>query len=183
MAGGCRIMARRSACCSAMKAESASARTRLRPPPAQAARACLKRLAGKTGRVLHRGASGRGRLPLSALADLVGLSPYHFARAFKRSFGVPPHRYHIGRRIERAKVFAGRTVGDGRRVGGGLCGNKFVFGGFPARHRRVTARIPSHSAGLTHSGKEKAKRPAAAFQGKRPQVVERHSGCYPVAWP
>ena len=38
------------------------------------------------------------------LAGLVDLSPYHFARAFKRSFGVPPHRYHVGRRIERAKA-------------------------------------------------------------------------------
>jgi AraC family transcriptional regulator len=40
---------------------------------------------------------------LSELAALVELSPYHFARAFKQSFGVPPHRYHTGRRIERAK--------------------------------------------------------------------------------
>jgi AraC family transcriptional regulator len=40
---------------------------------------------------------------LSDLAALVDLSPYHFARAFKQSFGVPPHRYHVGRRIERAK--------------------------------------------------------------------------------
>ncbi len=52
-------------------------------------------------------------LPLSALADLVGLSSFHFARAFKRSFGVPPHRYHTGRRIERAKVLlAERSVTD-----------------------------------------------------------------------
>ena len=43
-------------------------------------------------------------LRLSALADLVGLSPYHFARAFKQSFGLPPHRYHLSRRIERAKT-------------------------------------------------------------------------------
>jgi AraC family transcriptional regulator len=31
------------------------------------------------------------------------LSPYHFSRSFKRSFGLPPHRYHANRRIERAK--------------------------------------------------------------------------------
>jgi AraC-like DNA-binding protein len=41
---------------------------------------------------------------LSALAGLVDLSPYHFTRAFKQSFGAPPHRYHVGRRIERAKT-------------------------------------------------------------------------------
>ena len=47
---------------------------------------------------------------LTTLAGLVELSPYHFARAFKQSFGLPPHRYHSGRRIERAKtLLAERT--------------------------------------------------------------------------
>ncbi len=41
---------------------------------------------------------------LATLAELVGLSPYHFVRAFKQSFGLPPHRYHVRRRIERAKT-------------------------------------------------------------------------------
>jgi len=41
---------------------------------------------------------------LATLAQLVDLSPYHFVRAFRASFGVPPHRYHVGRRIERAKA-------------------------------------------------------------------------------
>jgi AraC family transcriptional regulator len=43
-------------------------------------------------------------VPLAMLAELVRLSPYHFCRAFKQSFGVPPHRYHTARRIERAKT-------------------------------------------------------------------------------
>src|ERR1700730_2185334 len=33
-------------------------------------------------------------IPLATLADLARLSPYHFSRSFKRSFGMPPHRYH-----------------------------------------------------------------------------------------
>ena len=41
---------------------------------------------------------------LSSLAQLVHLSPYHFSRAFKQSFGMPPHRYLTSRRIERAKA-------------------------------------------------------------------------------
>jgi AraC family transcriptional regulator len=41
-------------------------------------------------------------IPLATLAQLVRLSAYHFCRAFKRSFGVPPHRYHNARRIEHA---------------------------------------------------------------------------------
>jgi AraC family transcriptional regulator len=43
-------------------------------------------------------------ISLSSLAQLVQLSPFHFSRAFKQSFGVPPHQYLILRRIERAKT-------------------------------------------------------------------------------
>ncbi len=43
-------------------------------------------------------------ISLAALAALARLSPFHFARAFKQSFGAPPHRYHTTRRIERAKA-------------------------------------------------------------------------------
>ena len=49
-------------------------------------------------------------LRLSELAELAGLSPFHFARAFKQSFGLPPHRYHINRRIERAKTLLTRPA-------------------------------------------------------------------------
>jgi AraC-like DNA-binding protein len=41
-------------------------------------------------------------ISLTALAELVDLSPYHFARAFKQSFGAPPHRYHMIHRMDRA---------------------------------------------------------------------------------
>jgi AraC family transcriptional regulator len=43
-------------------------------------------------------------IPLATLARFVRLSAYHFCRAFKRSFGMPPHRYHNTRRIEQAKM-------------------------------------------------------------------------------
>jgi AraC family transcriptional regulator len=43
-------------------------------------------------------------IPLQELAAIAQLSPYHFARAFKQSFGTPPHRYHMSRRMERAKT-------------------------------------------------------------------------------
>lgn len=39
---------------------------------------------------------------LNELAAIAGLSPFHFARAFKQSVGDPPHRYQTRRRIERA---------------------------------------------------------------------------------
>ena len=37
------------------------------------------------------------------LAAIARLSPFHFARAFKRSFGDSPHRYVLRRRVERAQ--------------------------------------------------------------------------------
>jgi AraC family transcriptional regulator len=42
-------------------------------------------------------------LLLRDLAKVADLSPYHFARTFKRSVGSSPHRYVLRRRIERAK--------------------------------------------------------------------------------
>ena len=40
--------------------------------------------------------------PVDRLADVSGISEAHFARSFKQAFGVPPHRYLLTRRIERA---------------------------------------------------------------------------------
>jgi AraC family transcriptional regulator len=41
---------------------------------------------------------------LLSLAQLVRLSQHHFCRAFKRSFGIPPHQFLVRRRIEQAKL-------------------------------------------------------------------------------
>jgi transcriptional regulator GlxA family with amidase domain len=40
--------------------------------------------------------------PVSRLAEVSGVSEAHFARSFKRAFGLPPHRYLLTRRIEQA---------------------------------------------------------------------------------
>ena len=42
--------------------------------------------------------------PVARLARVSGVSQAHFARSFKEAFGVPPHRYLLTRRIERAKA-------------------------------------------------------------------------------
>ena len=72
-------------------------------------------------------------IPLATLAGLARLSTYYFCRAFKQSFGVPPHRYHTNRRIERAKALladAAPSVTDiGLRVG--LQRDEFVLVRFP----------------------------------------------------
>jgi len=40
--------------------------------------------------------------PVPRLARVSGVSKAHFARSFKEAFGVPPHRYLLTRRVERA---------------------------------------------------------------------------------
>ena len=44
-------------------------------------------------------------LSLVELAAVVCMSPYHFARLFKGSTGVPPHRFVVRQRIARAGGF------------------------------------------------------------------------------
>lgn len=48
-------------------------------------------------------------IPLSTLAQLARLSPHYFCRAFKQSFGLPPHRFHSIRRVERAKALLAKS--------------------------------------------------------------------------
>jgi AraC-like DNA-binding protein len=50
-------------------------------------------------------------LSLSDLASICGLSVYHFARAFKSTYGVAPYRYILQRRVMRAKTLL-RTTDD-----------------------------------------------------------------------
>lgn len=40
--------------------------------------------------------------PVHRLAQVTAVSDSHFAHSFKKAFGVPPHRYLLTRRIERA---------------------------------------------------------------------------------
>lgn len=40
--------------------------------------------------------------PVARLAQVSAVSAAHFARSFKQAFGLPPHRYLLARRIERA---------------------------------------------------------------------------------
>lgn len=78
---------------------------------------------------------------LTTLAALVDLSPYHFLRAFRQSFGVPPHRYHIGRRIERAKAQLAEPVRSVTAIALSL--GFAETSSFSAAFRRITGCSPS----------------------------------------
>ena len=50
----------------------------------------------------RRDAASHEEWPVRRLARVSNVSEAHFARSFKDAFGVPPHRYLLTRRIERA---------------------------------------------------------------------------------
>ena len=88
-------------------------------------------------------------ISLAKLAGLARLSPFHFDRAFKQSFELPPHRYLTLRRIERAKELLGQTDLSVTRIGFNVgFGNTSSFsvafrretGVTPTDFRRVPAR-------------------------------------------
>jgi AraC family transcriptional regulator len=56
-------------------------------------------------------------VPLAILADVAKLSPYHFVRAFKQSFGLPPHRYLSSLRMQRAKSLLANPAMSVTQVG------------------------------------------------------------------
>jgi AraC family transcriptional regulator len=56
-------------------------------------------------------------IPLATLAALARLSPHHFCRAFKQTFGTPPHRYHTSWRIEQAKALLAKPSSSVTEVG------------------------------------------------------------------
>ena len=79
-------------------------------------------------------------IALATLAQLARLSPYHFCRTFKQSFGVSPHRYHTQLRIERAK-----TLLETHRLSVTEIGMSLGFSdasAFTAAFRKVTGFTP-----------------------------------------
>jgi AraC-like DNA-binding protein len=43
------------------------------------------------------------KLPLADMAQIAFMSPHHFLRSFKQAFGVTPHQYLVGLRLDAAR--------------------------------------------------------------------------------
>lgn len=80
-------------------------------------------------------------LRVADLAAAAGLSPAHFSREFRQTFGETPHRYLLTRRLERAAALlrsTDRTVADiCFLVGLGSVGS------FTTSFRRMFGRTPT----------------------------------------
>ena len=122
--------------------------------------------------------------PVARLASVSRVSEAHFARAFKQAFGLPPHRYLLTRRIEKAVALLRDTdqpiTEIAFQTGWGSLGTfgrtfKDITGENPGefreRVRRMApelARVPvcivsaAHRPGLTSAVSEKRRREAAA---------------------
>jgi AraC family transcriptional regulator len=81
------------------------------------------------------------QISLGTLAQLAKLSPYHFSRAFKQSFGQPPHRFHISRRIERAKTLLAKATQSVTDIGVDMGFSD--ASSFTAAFRKETGLTPS----------------------------------------
>jgi AraC family transcriptional regulator len=66
------------------------------PPPGSLSPGALSRTLGYINDNLD------GDVSIEVMADIAGLSPFHFSRTFARATGHPPHRYVMLARVERA---------------------------------------------------------------------------------
>jgi AraC family transcriptional regulator len=81
-------------------------------------------------------------ISLATLAGLVDLSLFHFARAFKQSFGVPPHRYHMDRRMDRARSLLRRSTLSVTQIGSQIGFRE--TSSFTRAYRRFAGVTPSN---------------------------------------
>jgi AraC family transcriptional regulator len=97
------------------------------------------------------------QISLTTLAGLVSLSPYHFCRAFRQSFGTPPHRYLSGRRIERARTLLVESASSVTEIG--LAVGFHETSSFTTAFRKATGQTPtaySRSLASIPQGKQKS---------------------------
>jgi AraC-like DNA-binding protein len=81
--------------------------------------------------------------PVQRLAQVSRVSAAHFARSFKDAFGIPPHRYLLSRRLERATALLRETDLSVTEIAF-MTGWQSV-GTFGRTFRDVTGRSPSGS--------------------------------------
>ncbi len=80
-------------------------------------------------------------IALADLAEIAGLSPHHFCRAFSQTIGMPPYAWLTAQRIERAKELMGRRPEMGLTEIA-LCVGYSSQAAFGTSFRRATGLTP-----------------------------------------
>jgi transcriptional regulator GlxA family with amidase domain len=129
-------------------------------------------------------AASHERWPVRRLARISHVSAAHFARSFRDAFGVPPHRYLLTRRIERATALLRETdlpiIEIAFQTGWGSLGTfgrtfRDVVGESPGEWRAAQRACPSAPSPVPGCYLSAAARPALtiAVSEKRRQQATR----------
>ena len=97
-------------------------------------------------------------LDVATLAARAGVSPAHFARRFRATFGETPHQYLLSRRLERAQFLLRETD----RSVGEICVDVGLasVGSFTTSFKRVVGMTPTAYRELARDARDAASGPA-----------------------
>jgi len=109
--------------------------------------------------------------PVQRLAKVSNVSDAHFARSFKEAFGLPPHRYLLTRRIERAKALLRDT--DTPILEIALQTGWNSLGTFGRTFRDVTGQSPSELRAQEQAARHELERVPACYVSAayRPDLI------------
>ena len=108
-------------------------------------------------------------LTVADLAAAARLSPAHFSRSFRRTFGESPHRYLLSRRLERAASLLRSTDWSVARVGTSVGFSS--IGSFTTSCGRTYGMSPTADRAAHPPAADLARVPACVVRSwARPQV-------------
>jgi AraC-like DNA-binding protein len=91
-----------------------------------------------------------GNISIKELATACSLSPSHFARGFRRSFGTSVHQYLIRLRLEKAKALLTRTKKKLSEIAtlSGFCDQAALSRAFSRAEQETPSRWRRHNASI-----------------------------------
>lgn len=116
----------------------------------------------------HADAHYREELTVADLARVAHLSPAHFSRAFRRTFGEPPHQYLLSRRLERAAALLRGTDWSVVRVCHAV--GLSSVGSFTTTFRRYYGRTPVEYRAAHPPAAERARVPGCVLRAYARQM-------------
>jgi transcriptional regulator GlxA family with amidase domain len=116
-------------------------------------------------------AASHEQWPVKRLARVSAVSEAHFARSFKEAFGVPPHRYLLTRRIEKATALLRDTDLDITEIAFQTGWNS--LGTFGRTFRDITGESPSElRARMKAASPERSRVPVCILRAaERPHLT------------